>query len=57
MKPGCRAHSERVLGTVPGWKLSMWSLHVLLIYAWVLLAGALVSSHCPKRVLGKIVYE
>jgi len=28
-------HSERVPGWVPGWSLSVWSLHVLPMYAWV----------------------
>ena len=29
-------HSERVPGSTPGWRLSVWSLHVLPVYAWVL---------------------
>jgi len=29
-------HSERVPGSTPGWGLSVWSLHVLPVYAWVL---------------------
>jgi len=29
-------HSERVPGSTPGWSLSVWSLHVLPVYAWVL---------------------
>ena len=29
-------HSERVPGSAPGWGLSVWSLHVLPVYAWVL---------------------
>jgi len=28
--------SERVPDSNPGWGLSVWSLHVLLIYAWIL---------------------
>ena len=28
--------SERVPGSSPGWSLSVWSLHVLPVYAWVL---------------------
>jgi len=30
------SHSERVPGSTPGWSLSVWSLHVLPVYAWVL---------------------
>ena len=29
-------HNERVPGSTPGWGLSVWSLHVLPVYAWVL---------------------
>ena len=29
-------HSERVPGLIPTWGLSVWSLHVLPVYAWVL---------------------
>ena len=29
-------HSERVPGSIPGWGLSVWSLHVLPLYVWVL---------------------
>ena len=29
-------HSERVAGSIPGWSLPVWSLHVLPAYAWVL---------------------
>ena len=29
-------HSKRVPGSTPGWGLSVWSLHVLLVYVWVL---------------------
>ena len=29
-------HSERVPGSIPTWGLSVWSLHVLPVYAWVL---------------------
>ena len=29
-------HSERVLSSTPGWGLSVWSLHVLPMYVWVL---------------------
>jgi len=29
-------HSRRVPGSVPSWGLSVWSLHVLLVYTWVL---------------------
>ena len=29
-------HSKRVPGSTPGWGLSVWSLHVLPVYAWVL---------------------
>ena len=29
-------HSERVPGSTPGWGLTVWSLHVLPVYAWVL---------------------
>ena len=29
-------HSERVPGSIPTWGLSVWSLHVLPLYAWVL---------------------
>jgi len=29
-------HSERVPGSIPGWALSVWSLHVLPVYVWVL---------------------
>jgi len=28
--------SERVPGSIPGWGLSVWSLHVLPVYVWVL---------------------
>ena len=30
------SHSKRVPGSIPGWGLSVWSLHVLPVYAWVL---------------------
>ena len=33
---GCLSHSERVPGSIPTWGLSVWSLHVLPVYAWVL---------------------
>ena len=29
-------HSERVPSSIPTWGLSVWSLHVLPVYAWVL---------------------
>ena len=29
-------HSERVTGSTPGRGLSVWNLHVLPVYAWVL---------------------
>ena len=29
-------HSKRVPGLTPGWGLSVWSLHVLPVYVWVL---------------------
>ena len=29
-------HSKRVPGSTLGWGLSLWSLHVLPVYAWVL---------------------
>ena len=29
-------HNKRVPGSIPGWGLSVWSLHVLPVYAWVL---------------------
>jgi len=29
-------HSKRVPGSTAGWGLSVWSLHVLPVYAWVL---------------------
>ena len=29
-------HSKRVPGSIPTWGLSVWSLHVLPVYAWVL---------------------
>jgi len=29
-------HSERVPGSIPTWGLSVWSLHVLPVCAWVL---------------------
>ena len=29
-------HSKRVPGSTLGWGLSVWSLHVLPVYAWVL---------------------
>ena len=29
-------HSERILGSIPTWGLSVWSLHVFPVYAWVL---------------------
>ena len=29
-------HSESVPGSTPGWGLSVWSLHVLPVYVWVL---------------------
>jgi len=29
-------HSERVPGLIPTWGLSVWSLYVLPVYAWVL---------------------
>ena len=30
------SHSERVPGLIPAWGLSVWSLHVLSVYAWLL---------------------
>ena len=33
---GAVPHSKRVPGSIPGWGLSMWSLHVLPLHAWVL---------------------
>ena len=29
-------HSKRVPGSIPGWGLSVWTLHVLSVYVWVL---------------------
>ena len=34
LAPSC--HSKRVPGLTPTWGLSVWSLHVLPVYAWVL---------------------
>ena len=38
-------HSKRVPDLNPCWGLSVWSLDVLPVHAWVL---SLVSFHCPK---------
>ena len=37
-------HSKRVPGSIPTWGLSVWSLHVLPVYAWVL---SRYSSYLP----------
>ena len=34
--PSPLPHSKRVPGSNPGWGLSVWSLYVLPMYAWVL---------------------
>ena len=44
LSPGCTVmwlsalspHSKRVPGSTPSWGLSVWSLHVLPVYMWVL---------------------
>ena len=48
-------HSERVPGSTPGWSLSVWSLHVLPVYAWVLsgYSGFLpLSKNMHVRLIG-----
>ena len=55
-------HSERVSGSTPSWSLSVWSLHVLPVYAWVLsgYSGFLpLSKNMYVRLIGvsKIVFR
>jgi len=48
-------HSERVPGSTPTWGLSVWSLHVLPVYAWVLsrYSGFLpLSKNMHVRLIG-----
>jgi len=48
-------HSERVPGSTPSWGLSVWSLHVLPVYAWVLseYSGFLpLSKNMHVRLIG-----
>ena len=48
-------HSKRVPGSLPTWGLSVWSLHVLSVYAWVLsgFSGFLpLSKHMHVRLIG-----
>ena len=54
--------SERVPGSIPTWGLSVWSLHVLPVYAWVLsgYSGFLpLSKNMHVRLIGvcKIVLK
>jgi len=41
------ASQQKVPGLIPTWGLSVWSLHVLPVYAWVL-SGTPASSHHPE---------
>ena len=48
-------HSERVPGSIPTWGLSVWSLHVLPVYVWVLsgYSGFLpLSKNMHVRLIG-----
>ena len=48
-------HSKRVPGLTPGWGLSVWSLYVLPVYAWVLsgYSGFLpLSKNMDVRLIG-----
>ena len=48
-------HSERVPGSIPIWGLSVWSLHVLPVYAWVLSGYSVflpLSKNMHVRLIG-----
>jgi len=47
-------HSERVPSSIPTCGLSVWSLHVLPVYAWVL-SGYSSSSHRPKTLNVRLI--
>ena len=46
------ASQQRVPGSTPGWGLSVWSLHVLPVYVWVLATALLPSKNMHVRLTG-----
>jgi len=48
-------HSKRVPGSIPSWGLSMWSLHVLPVYAWVFSPGTPGFFPPPKNMHFRLI--